>query len=171
MIMKKIIVCLAVFLFSEIGFAQNNFTLEIAGVKKQGGKLYISFFNSEVSFDKRKTYYSMVTDPTAETLRIPVPLPSGGYVISMYQDSNGNGKLDSIFWEFQGRLLASVIITGKVHPAVLTSLKLWLTVKQRKYRFIYTRYKQVKHKIINKANKDIQTWKNKTNRFTNLTLN
>lgn len=93
--MKEIVVSLALFLCSGIAFAQNSLTLEIAGVKKQGGKIYISFFNCEKSFDERKAYLSMVANPIAETVFAPIVLPSGEYVISMYQDNNGNGELDT----------------------------------------------------------------------------
>ena len=95
--MKKLIVGIAIFLCSGIASAQNGLTLDITGVNKQGGKLHISFFNSEKSYDARKIYYSVVTNSIAETVSIPVTLPSGGYVITIYQDSNGNGELDSIF--------------------------------------------------------------------------
>ena len=95
--MKKIFVFLAAILCSGIAFSQNSFTLEITGVKKQGGKLYISFFNSEQSFDERKTYHSIVSNANAETVSIPFSLPTDEYVISMYQNSNGNGVLDSNF--------------------------------------------------------------------------
>jgi len=132
MIMKKIIVCLAVFLFSEIGFAQNNFTLEIAGVKKQGGKLYISFFNSEESFDKRKVCYSMETKATAETLRIPVSLPAGGYVISMYQENNGNGKLDSSFLGIPKEPFGFSNYNGKSAPGSFDKLKVMVNDKTKK---------------------------------------
>ena len=130
--MKKIIVCLAVFLFSEIGFAQNNFTLEIEGVKKQGGKLYISFFNSEESFDKRKVCYSMETKATAETLRVPVSLPTGGCVISMYQDSNGNGKLDSNFPGIPGEPFGFSNYNGKSAPGSFDKLKVMVNDKTKK---------------------------------------
>ena len=132
MIMKKTIVFLAVFLSSGIAFAQNSLTLEIAGVKKQGGKLYISFFNSEESFDKRKTYYSMVTDATAETLRIPVSLPTGGYVISMYQDSNGNGRLDSNFLGIPREPFGFSNYNGKSAPGSFDKLKVMVNDKTKK---------------------------------------
>jgi uncharacterized protein (DUF2141 family) len=132
MIMKKTFVCLAVFLCSGIAFAQNSLTLEIAGVKKQGGKLYISFCNSEESFDKRKTYYSMVTDATAETLRIPVSLPTGGYVISMYQDSNGNGKLDSNFLGIPREPYGFSNYNGKSAPGNFDKLKVMVNDKTKK---------------------------------------
>jgi uncharacterized protein (DUF2141 family) len=130
--MKKTIVCLAVFLCSGIAFAQNSLTLEISGVKKQGGKLYISFFNSEKSFDKRKTYYSMVTDATSETLRIPVCLSAGGYVISMFQDSNGNGRLDSNFLGIPKEPFGFSNYNGKSAPGSFDKLKVMVNDKTKK---------------------------------------
>lgn len=130
--MKKTIVCLAVFLCSGIVFAQNSLTLEIAGVKKQGGKLYISFFNSEKSFDERKTYYSVVTNSTAETLRIPVSLPSGVFVISMYQDSNGNGALDSNFPGIPREPFGFSNYNGKSAPGSFDKLKVMVNDKTKK---------------------------------------
>lgn len=131
-IMKKTIVCLAVFLFSEIGFAQNNFTLEIAGVKKQGGKLYISVFNSEKTYDERKPYYSMVTYATTETLRIPVSLPAGRFVISMYQDSNGNGAFDSNFLGIPREPFGFSNYNGKSAPGSFDKLKVMVNDKTKK---------------------------------------
>jgi uncharacterized protein (DUF2141 family) len=96
-IMTRIIFCLAVFLCSGIAFAQNGFTLEVVEVKNNGGKLHISLFNSDQSFNERRIYYSLVKEADTETVYIPIDLPSGEYVFSMYQDSNGNGKLDSNF--------------------------------------------------------------------------
>ncbi len=130
--MKKIIVCLAALLCSGIAISQNSITLEITGVKKQGGKLHISLFNSEESFDKRKSYYSMVTDPTAETLRIPVSLPTGGYVISMYQDSNSNGELDSNFLGIPKEAFGFSNYNGKSAPGSFDKLKVMVNDKTKK---------------------------------------
>jgi len=131
-IMKKIIVCLAVFLCSGIAFSQNSFTLDIAGVKKQGGKLYISFFSSEESFNKRKVCYSMEINATAETLPIPVSLSAGGYVISMYQDSNGNGELDSNFLGFPREPFGFSNYNGKNAPGSFDKLKVMVNDKTKK---------------------------------------
>jgi len=131
-IMKKIIVCLSVFLCSGIAFSQNSFTLDITGVKKQGGKLYISFFNSEESFNKRKVCYSMEINATAETLPIPVSLSAGGYVISMYQDSNGNGELDSNFLGIPREPFGFSNYNGKNAPGSFDKLKVMVNDKTKK---------------------------------------
>jgi len=130
--MKKLIVFLAVLLCSGIVYSQNSLTLEVAGVKKQGGKLYISFFNSEESFDKRKSYYSMVTDVTAETIRIPVLLPTGGCVISIYQDSNGNGKLDTNFMGIPREPFGFSNYNGKSAPRSFEKHKVMVNDKTKK---------------------------------------
>lgn len=115
-IMKKIIVCLAVFLCSGMAIAQNSLTLEIASVKKHGGKIHISIFNNEKSFDERKTYYSIVANPIAETVFVPIVLPTGEYVISMYQDSNGNGELDTNIQGIPKELFGFSNYNGKSAP-------------------------------------------------------
>ncbi|MCU0458403.1 MAG: DUF2141 domain-containing protein [Bacteroidales bacterium] len=121
--MKKLIVGIAIFLSSGIAFAQNGLTLEITGIKKDGGKLHISFFNSEKSYDGRKIYYSIIANSIAETLSMPITLPAGGYVISMYQDKNGNGELDSNFLGIPREPFGFSNYAGKSAPGSFDKLK------------------------------------------------
>jgi uncharacterized protein (DUF2141 family) len=130
--MKKIIVFLAAFLCSGIVFSQNNFTLEITGVKKQGGKIYISVFNSDQSFDERKIYYSTSTNATAETVCMPIALPASEYVISMYQDWNGNAKLDSNFLGIPREPFGFSNYNGKNVPGSFDKLKVMVNDKTKK---------------------------------------
>lgn len=130
--MKKIIVFLAAFLCSGIVFSQNSFTLEITGVKKQGGKIYISVFNSEQSFDDRKIYYSVVKDSNTETVCMSITLPAGEYVISMYQDWNGNAKLDSNFLGIPKEPFGFSNYNGKSAPGNFDKLKVMVNDKKKK---------------------------------------
>ena len=93
--MKNIVVCLAVFLHFGIVSAQHNLCLHIEGVKKQGGKLYISLFNTEKSYDQRNVYRSLVANASSETVSVDIGIPVGEYLFSIYQDNNDNGKLDT----------------------------------------------------------------------------
>jgi len=52
--MKKILSGLIITLSTGISSAQTSLNLEIAGVIKEGGKLYVSLFNSEQSFKKKR---------------------------------------------------------------------------------------------------------------------
>lgn len=130
--MKRIIFCLAVFLCSGIAFAQNGFTLEVVEAKKNGGKLHISLFNSDNSFNERKIYYSLVKDADTETVCIPIDLPSGEYVFSMYQDSNGNGRLDSNFLGIPREPFGFSNYNGKSAPGSFDKLKVMVNDKTKK---------------------------------------
>jgi len=130
--MKKLIIILLVWLCAEIASAQNSLTFEITGVKKNGGKLYISLFNSGQSFDERKIYYSTSTNATAETVCMPIALPAGEYVISMYQDWNGNAKLDSNFLGIPREPFGFSNYGGKSAPGNFDKLKVMVNDKTKK---------------------------------------
>lgn len=93
--MRKILLCLTMLLLSAITSAQISVKLNVDGVEKNGGKIYVSIFNSETTYKVRKAYHSFTLDSKNEIVIKGLTLPIGHYVISIYQDSNRNGKLDS----------------------------------------------------------------------------
>jgi uncharacterized protein (DUF2141 family) len=92
--MIKKIICVGFILITLNSYAQNHLTLEINGVHKNSGLLYVSVFNSEQSYDKKNIYKSWEKSPIYETVLIELNLPDGEYLFSVYQDSNGNKGLD-----------------------------------------------------------------------------
>lgn len=94
--MKSIIICFIVLISEGISSAQSNLNLEIIGAEKDGGIIHVSLFNSEQSYDDKKAYLSIVSNP--DSLKVPLNLPAGEYVISIYQDNNNNGTLDTNFF-------------------------------------------------------------------------
>lgn len=81
---------------SEAGCsAQTNLSLEIVGVIKEGGKIHVSLFNSEQSFEERRVYLTLVSNPDSVNINLPLNLPAGEYLFSIYQDNNNNGELDT----------------------------------------------------------------------------
>jgi uncharacterized protein (DUF2141 family) len=114
--MKKIIISLALFLYSGIIFSQHDITLEIKGVKQQGGTLYVSLFNSEQSYKKMDVYRSLEIKPFNETVSIGLTIPSGEYFFSLFQDSNGNGELDSNIFGLPKELVGLSNYDGKGIP-------------------------------------------------------
>lgn len=74
----------------------------------------------------------METNATAETLLIPVSLSAGGYVISMYQDSNGNGRLDSNFLGIPREPFGFSNYNGKSAPGSFDKLKVMVNDKTKK---------------------------------------
>jgi len=95
--MKKILFILIFLLLCSMSiFAEPlNVTIEISEVLPNQGKIIIAIFNSKSDYKKNKPYKALTIDSTSTTLLIDEILPSGEYVISMFQDKNGNGKLDT----------------------------------------------------------------------------
>jgi uncharacterized protein (DUF2141 family) len=97
---KKIIIFLSIFLFSEGNIFANNFpiTIEIHGVALYGGKIAVAIFSNENDFKKKIPFESFWTESTNITIMYDVDLPEGDYVITVYQDINNNGRLDSFLF-------------------------------------------------------------------------
>lgn len=75
-------------------FAQ-DLTLEVRGIEKVEGHLYVAIYNSEETFLK-KPLTAFRIDVKDTSLSIPCQgLPAGTYAVSLFQDENGNGKLDT----------------------------------------------------------------------------
>lgn len=92
--MKTIILSFAFALSTALSFAQ-NLTLDVRGIENVKGYLYIGIYNSKDVFMKKPTAGFRVEVKHNE-MSIPCKgLPAGTYAISMYQDENGNGVLDT----------------------------------------------------------------------------
>jgi uncharacterized protein (DUF2141 family) len=75
--------------------SQNRINIEILGVKRNGGVVYLSVFNSETSYRKKEIFKTREVNPGSTTLSVSLDLPDGEYFFSAYQDSNNNGKCDT----------------------------------------------------------------------------
>lgn len=75
-------------------FAQGTFDIKIANVQKNSGKIVVEIYNSESSWLK-SPYRKMVLPTTQDVQSVSFQAPYGNYAISIYQDINENGKLDS----------------------------------------------------------------------------
>ena len=94
--MKKILILLFFLLFFTSIFAnQLNVTIEVSEVLPNQGKIIMAIFNSKKGYKKNIPYKELKVESASDTLFVDVTLPSGEYVVSMFQDKNGNGKLDT----------------------------------------------------------------------------
>jgi uncharacterized protein (DUF2141 family) len=75
--------------------AQTPIKLSVESVEKNAGKIIVSIFNSESTYKTREGYLYLILNSSNEIVSKDINLPKGNYVISIYQDSNGNGKLDT----------------------------------------------------------------------------
>lgn len=96
---KKIILAmLLVVFFTMNAFAENvHLVLEMTGVNINGGNVYVFVFSNEQDYKKDISFISFIVESTNSRLTYVLDLPEGEYLISVYQDSNGNGKLDTGF--------------------------------------------------------------------------
>lgn len=93
--MKTTFISIIISLLSGTITAQNEVSIEFSGVERNGGKVYVSLFNSEKSFKEKQVYLKFELQPTSENFQKEISLPNGEYIFSAYQDHNGNGKLDA----------------------------------------------------------------------------
>lgn len=70
-------------------------TIRVRDIQKPEGYLYVAFYASEADFLKRPLT-GLRTAVTDTVLVIPCTgLPMGEYAFSLFQDANGNGRLDT----------------------------------------------------------------------------
>lgn len=94
--MKTIIISIVcAFTFAVQNLSAQSLTLEVQGIEKVTGKLYVGIYNSVETFMK-KPLAGFVMEVKDKVMSIPCKgLPAGTYAFSLYQDENNNGKLDT----------------------------------------------------------------------------
>jgi uncharacterized protein (DUF2141 family) len=73
-------------------------TIEIDSVIVNGGRVAVAIFSNENQFKKKEPYISFWLDSRNNRITEEIDLPEGEYVVTVYQDENNNGKLDSFFF-------------------------------------------------------------------------
>jgi len=95
MFRKLLSLCVLLFVAEGL-FAENiNTTIEINGVTVNGGLVYVSVYSNENDYKDERAFTSFILQPFKTTLTHSLDLPSGEYVVSVFQDKNGDGELDS----------------------------------------------------------------------------
>ena len=69
-------------------------TVEITNIAVGGGKVYLAIFANADEFKNEKPYVAYELGDNNANISHRLSLPHGEYVISAFQDTNGNGKLD-----------------------------------------------------------------------------
>lgn len=93
----KAMIIFFVFVLAEASqlLSAQNLTLEVRDIEKAEGQLYVAVYHSEETFLK-KPLATFRVEVKSKVLSIPCRgLPPGTYAISLFQDENGNGKLDT----------------------------------------------------------------------------
>ena len=93
--MKKIIVLLALVFMSFSNEPKHSLTIEISGLKTNKGTVLVGIYNSEKTF-LSKPIMGRVEKVTGKTVTITfTDVPKGVYAVSLFQDENNNGTLDT----------------------------------------------------------------------------
>jgi len=79
-----------------LGAQEVDIRLIVKGLKREG-KLYVAVYDSPEGFKSEKAHVGLILDPMGDTAETILRLPEGYYVVSMFQDLNGNGILDKGF--------------------------------------------------------------------------
>jgi uncharacterized protein (DUF2141 family) len=68
--------------------------IEVNNVNVQGGTIFCGVYYTETAYKNNTPDISFQIDPVNQTMVKEIALPAGECVIGIYQDTNGNGKLD-----------------------------------------------------------------------------
>ncbi len=95
--MTKIITTITLFICSFVSAQTFNLTVQVSGFKSNVGTVKVGLYNSESTFLKStcKRMSSAIAKNQAEITFQGIE--KGEYAVSLYQDENGNGKLDTNF--------------------------------------------------------------------------
>lgn len=92
--MKTMIISIIAVLAS-VTVSGQSLTLTVKDVEHVEGTLYVAIYSSKENFMKKPLFGFRVAVKDC-TMTIPCKgIPAGTYAISLFQDENGNGKLDT----------------------------------------------------------------------------
>ena len=87
---------LSMMLVASVAGAQNKLTVVVDGIEKSKGNVLVAVYDS-TNFLKQPAYYGMVKiEPGQEEVTLVIEnIAPGNYAVSLFQDENGNNKLDT----------------------------------------------------------------------------
>jgi uncharacterized protein (DUF2141 family) len=98
-------------------------TLEIRGVKIQGGQVYVAVYSNENDYKNERPLMTFQMASERDFLTYEFNVPEGEYVISMFQDANNNGKLDRAMFGIPKEPVRITNWNGKGRPGGFHTLK------------------------------------------------
>jgi uncharacterized protein (DUF2141 family) len=121
----KMVFGLCVFMFAGgFVFADTvQTTLEIKGIKIQGGQVYVAVYSNEKDYKNERPFIAFQMAPDRDFLTYELHLPEGEYVVSMFQDANHNGKLDRAIFGIPKEPVGISNYSGKGIPGGFHALK------------------------------------------------
>jgi len=94
--LRKLLLLGVLLLVVEGLFADDiSTTIEINGITVNGGLVYVAVYSNENDYNNETSFASFILQPDDTTLTYFLDLPEGEYVVSAFQDKNGDEKLNS----------------------------------------------------------------------------
>jgi uncharacterized protein (DUF2141 family) len=95
MIRKILLLCVLYLIVGSLFADEINTTIEINGVIVNGGPVYVAVYSNENDYKNETAFAQFILQPNNTVLTYSLDLPEGEYVVSAYQDKNGDEKLNS----------------------------------------------------------------------------
>ena len=132
--MKKLMAALALFIALNAMTAANELTvtLEITGVKINGGSVYIAVYDSAKASQAEEPCAKFRHGSDSGVISIETRLSEGFYQVSVFQDENGNGSLDTGLFGIPKEPFGMSNYTGRGIPGNFDKLKIWVGPGTRK---------------------------------------
>jgi uncharacterized protein (DUF2141 family) len=92
---KQLFQCIAAAMLATTGMAQSaDLTVDVAGLANAKGTVMVAVFDSAGHFLKQPLRTATVAAQPGQVQLLINDLAPGDYAVSLFQDENGNGKLD-----------------------------------------------------------------------------
>ncbi|MCL2412478.1 MAG: DUF2141 domain-containing protein [Treponema sp.] len=121
--MKTAVKKIAFVLFFMILCVSNSFaeniqvTIEITNVIVNDGNVFLAIFFNADEFRREEPSIAFELESNSTVLRQEVTLPPGEYLVSAFQDRNGNGQLDFNFLGIPRELVGISNFNGRGFPS------------------------------------------------------
>ena len=123
MFRKFLFALISLLIFANL-FADDIYTtIEINGVIVNGGLVYVAVYSNENDYKAETPYIKFILDPVNSTITRNLELPNGEYVVSVFQDKNGDEKLNSGFFGIPTEPVGKTNYNLKGSPGGFTKLK------------------------------------------------
>jgi len=122
---KKIIFVCVLLWIANNSFADNiNAAIKINNVIINGGSVYVAVYSNENDYKNEQAFASFILQPDNTALTYFLDLPEGEYVVSVFQDKNNNGKLDTGIFGIPSEPVGKTNYNLKGSPGDFNKLKL-----------------------------------------------
>jgi uncharacterized protein (DUF2141 family) len=108
-------------LFSLIYVHGITVNLEINGIKINKGTIYVAVYSND--YTRENAFIKFTLEPDSTTLNYNLQLPDGEYVVTLFQDSNSNGKLDTNIFGIPKESVGITNYNGRGRPGGFQKLK------------------------------------------------